>query len=309
MRYDLEERSWLAGPNLPRPAYGLTLTATNQALYAIGGFSDNDVLTPTAQVTRPPLTGTFSFNAWTIVDPLPRTLGWPSAACAPANAGVILASVGGTSFPTTSPGWTGGVWHTLRRASLPRWATPAAGSPASPCRRRRSRPTPGPPDAPTRHTSCTTSTRTTRGELWSLDTRNSFWTRLADSTVQNAGLACGPGGKLHAIGDYGSTATYHVYRPRHERVVGRAAPPQPTFTTAVGAYGTKVVTVGTTHTDPAKTVAQVYDTVTRTWTVGPALPAPLLGTESIQAGKYLYIVGGVDYTRGDGVHPDVWRRI
>ena len=295
----------MAGPNLPAARYGLTLTATNQALYAIGGFKDGEVLAPTAQVTRLSLTGTFWTNTWTTVDPLPRTLGWPSAACAPASGGVIVASVGGTSFPTTSPGWTGGVWHTLKAGETcamgdtGRWKI---GLTLPSTKLQSNAETARCADAP--HIVYHLEPRSP-GELWALDTRTNRWTRLADSKVWNSGLACGPGGKLHVIGDSG-TMMYEVYDRATNTWSVAPVPPNYSYTNVVGASGTKVVVVGTTSGSPAVTIVQVYDTVTRTWTAGPSLPASLLGAEAAQAGKYLYVVGGVDFARG-GVQSEVWR--
>jgi len=128
------------------------------------------------------------------------------------------------------------------------------------------------------------------------ETRNS-WSTRAPLRLARGGLAVATvGGRLHAVGGSGDSASaaHEVYEPTPDRWTD--APPMPTardhlaavaFQGKLWAIGGRTSFVGTQFTN-----VEIYDPAANAWSTGPPLPVGRGGLAAAVLGDRVYVFGG-----------------
>ena len=128
------------------------------------------------------------------------------------------------------------------------------------------------------------------------ETRNS-WSTRAPLRLARGGLAVATvGGRLHAVGGSGDSASaaHEVYEPTPDRWTD--APPMPTardhlaavaFQGKLWAIGGRTSFVGTQFTN-----VEIYDPAANAWSTGPPLPVGRGGLAAAALGDRVYVFGG-----------------
>jgi len=133
--------------------------------------------------------------------------------------------------------------------------------------------------------------------VYEYDETRSSWSTRAPLREARGGLAAvALGGRLHAVGGSGDSASaaHEVYEPTPDRWTD--APPMPTardhlaavaFQGKVWAIGGRTSFVGTQFAN-----VEIYDPATKAWTTGTPLPVGRGGLAAAVLGDRVYVMGG-----------------
>jgi N-acetylneuraminic acid mutarotase len=133
-------------------------------------------------------------------------------------------------------------------------------------------------------------------KAWSYSASANTWTELAPVPEGQEGpTAICDAGKIHLLGG-GGTDQHFVYDIGSDSWATAAALPRPVWGAAAGAFNGKVFLIGGDDDfffGGTSNVVNVYDVATDTWTgTGAPMPAAATTPGYVQAGQYVYVVGG-----------------